>query len=131
LKRPLQLYLEERFIMMLHEEVIAGLIRFGRGNVQDFIARSSDVNDVVTYLWVELGFNLARLLSFETTDLVTFKKNNLAYTLYQAKDQNHQSISQNIIGAKKIAKGELRDVYSIKFGFILYEFRMSSQPVLG
>ncbi len=87
--------------MMLHEEVMAGLIRFGRGNVQDFIAKSSDVNDVVTYLWVELGFNLARLSSFETTDLVTFKKNNLVYTLYQAKDQGNQSISQNIIGAKK------------------------------
>ncbi len=94
--------------MMLHEEVMAGLIRFGRGNVQDFIARSNDVNDVVTYLWVELGFNLARLSSFETTDLVTFKKNNLVYTLYQAKDQGNQSISQNIIGAKKIAKRRVR-----------------------
>ena len=87
--------------MMLHEEVMAGLMRFGRGNVQDFIARSNDVNDVVTYLWVELGFTLARFSSFETTDLVTFKKNNLRFTPYQAKNQGNQSISQNIIGAKK------------------------------
>jgi len=86
--------------MMLHEEVLAGLIRFGRGNVQDFIARSNDVNDVVTYLWVELGFNLARSSSFETTDLVTFKKNNIVHTLYEANDQGNQSISQNIIDTK-------------------------------
>jgi hypothetical protein len=86
--------------MMLHEEVMAGLIRFGRGNVQDLIARSNDVDDVVTYLWVELGFNLARVSSFETTDLVTFKKNNLIYTLYQANNHGSQSISQNSTLAK-------------------------------
>jgi hypothetical protein len=79
---------------------MAGLIRFGRENVQDFIARSKDVNDVVTYLWVELGFNLARVSSFETTDLVTFKKNNLIFTLYQANNQGNQSISQSITPAK-------------------------------
>jgi uncharacterized protein YrrD len=87
--------------MMRYEELMSGLIRFGRGNVHDFIVRSNDVNDAVTYLWVELGFDLARVSSFETTNLVTFeKKEVLRYTLYQAKNQGHQSISQNIARAK-------------------------------
>jgi hypothetical protein len=62
--------------MMRYEELMSGLIRFGRGNVHDFIVRSNDVdvNDTVTYLWVELGFDLARVSSFETTNLVTFEK---------------------------------------------------------
>ena len=94
--------------MMLHEEVMAGLIRLGRGNVQDFIARSNDVKDVVTYLWVELGFNLARLSSFETTDLVTFKKKDLGFTSYQAKYHGNQSISQTLLAQKKIAKRRVR-----------------------
>jgi uncharacterized protein YrrD len=80
---------------------MSGLIRFGRKNVHDFIVRSNDVNDAVTYLWVELGFDLARVSSFETTNLVTFeKKEVLRYTPYQAKNQGHQSISQNITHAK-------------------------------
>jgi len=60
--------------MIGYEELMSGLIKFGRGNVHDFIARSNDVNDAVTYLWVDLSFNLARVLSFETTNLVTFEK---------------------------------------------------------
>jgi len=87
--------------MLRNEELMSGLIRFGQGNMHDFIVRSNDVNDAVTYLWVELGFDLARVSSFETTNLVTFeKKEVLRYSLYQAKNQGHQSISQNITHAK-------------------------------
>jgi uncharacterized protein YrrD len=78
------------------EELMSGLTRLGRENLNDFVVRSSDVNDAITYLWVELGFDLARVSSFETTNLVTFeKKEVLKYTPYQAKNQGHQSISQN------------------------------------
>jgi len=83
--------------MIGYEELMSGLIKFGRGSVHDVIVRSNDVNDAATYLWVDLSFNLARVLSFETTDLVTFeKKEVLRDTLNQAKDQGLQSISQNI-----------------------------------
>jgi len=69
--------------------------------VHDFIVISNDVNDAVTYLWVKLSFDLARVSSFETTNLVTFeKKEFLKYTLYQAKNQGDQSILQNITYAK-------------------------------
>ena len=87
--------------MMEYEELMSGLIRFGRGNVQDFIIRSNDVNDAGTYLWAELGFDLARVSSFQTTNLITFEKKEFSkYTPYQAKNQGHHSISQNIIHAK-------------------------------
>jgi len=86
---------------MTYEEMMSCLIRFGRGSVHDFIVRSNDVNDAVTYLWVDLSFNLARVLSFETTNLVTFeKKEVLRYTLDQAENQGHPSISQTITHAK-------------------------------
>jgi hypothetical protein len=78
---------------MRYEELMSGLIRFGRENVHDFIIRSHDVNDAVTYLWVELGFDLARVSSFETTNLVTFVKNDgLRYGPYQAKTQAYPPI---------------------------------------
>jgi hypothetical protein len=77
--------------MIGYEELMSGLIKFGRGSVHDFIVRSNDVNDAATYLWVDLSFNLARVLSFETTDLVTFeKKEVLRNTLNQAKNQDLQ-----------------------------------------
>jgi len=87
--------------MMEYEQLMTGLIRFGRGNVQDLIVRSNDVNDAGTYLWAELALDLARVSSFQTTNLITFeKKEFLKYTLYQAKNQDNQSISQNITLAK-------------------------------
>ncbi len=92
--------------MMGYEELMSGLIRFGRGNVHDFIIRSDDVNDAVTYLWVELHFDLSRVSTFETTNLVTFeKKEVLRYPLYQATNQVHPSLSQNLTHAKNNQKG--------------------------
>jgi hypothetical protein len=77
--------------MIGYEELMSGLIKFGRGNVHDFIVRSNDANDAATYLWVDLSFNLARVMFFETTNLVTFeKKESLRDTLYQAKNQGLQ-----------------------------------------
>jgi uncharacterized protein YrrD len=93
--------LEERFTVLRNEELMSGLIRFGQGNVHDFIVRSNDVNNALTYLWVELGFDIARVSSFKAVNFVTFENNEvLRYTLYQAKNQGHQSISQNITHAK-------------------------------
>jgi hypothetical protein len=87
--------------MMRYEELMSGLIRFGQGNVHDFIVRSNDVNNALTYLWVELVFDLARISSFKAVNFVTFENNEvLRYTLYRAKNQGHQSISQNITHAK-------------------------------
>ena len=60
--------------MVESEELMCALMTFGRGSVQDLVARSSDVSDTRTYLLAELNFELARVTSFKTVDLVNFEK---------------------------------------------------------
>jgi hypothetical protein len=55
-------------------ELMCAFITFGRRNLQDFVARSNDVSDVITYLLVERNLELARLTPFKTKDLVTFER---------------------------------------------------------
>lgn len=56
------------------EELMFGLTRFGRRNIQDFVLRSNDVNDVIAYLQVELYSKLTQAMSFRTMDSVTFER---------------------------------------------------------
>jgi hypothetical protein len=87
--------------MLRDEELMPGLIGFGRGNVHDFITRSNAWIDAVTYLWVEKGFDIVQDSSFRTINFATFEKNEvLRYTLNRAKNQGHQSISQNMTHSK-------------------------------
>ena len=60
--------------MVGSEELMCALMTFGRGSVQDLVARSSDVSDTRTYLLAELNFELARVTSFKTVDLMNFEK---------------------------------------------------------
>jgi hypothetical protein len=60
--------------MVGSEELMCALITFGRGNVQDLVARSRDISDTRTYLLAELHFELARVTSFKTMDLVNFER---------------------------------------------------------
>ena len=60
--------------MVGSEELMCALMTFGRGSVQDLVARSSDVSDTRTYLLAELNFELAQVTSFKTMDLVTFER---------------------------------------------------------
>ncbi len=60
--------------MVESEELMCALMTFGRGSVQDLVARSSDVSDTRTYLLAELNFELARVTSFKTVDLMNFEK---------------------------------------------------------
>ncbi len=60
--------------MVESEELMCALMTFGRGSVQDLVARSSDVGDTRTYLLAELNFELARVTSFKTVDLMNFEK---------------------------------------------------------
>lgn len=60
--------------MVGSEELMCALMMFGRGNVQDLVARSRDVSDTRTYLLAELNFELARVTSFKTVDLVNFER---------------------------------------------------------
>ncbi len=60
--------------MLTAEELRYGIMRFGRGNIQDVVIRTKHMSDAVSYLRVEVGFELARITSYITMDSVTFQK---------------------------------------------------------
>ncbi len=55
-------------------ELIEWIDHFGRGNVQELIAKKKDVCDVITYLRAERNLELDRGVAFVTDDLTSFKK---------------------------------------------------------
>ena len=57
-----------------NEDLLCALMKFGRRNLQDFVARSRDVRVTASYLSAELNLELARVISYKTTDLVTFER---------------------------------------------------------
>jgi hypothetical protein len=83
--------------MLRDEELMFGIIAFGRGNMHDFIIRSNDVNDALTYLWVQIGFDITQDSFFRIKNFATFEKNEvLRYPLNQTKTK---AINQNITHA--------------------------------
>jgi uncharacterized protein YpiB (UPF0302 family) len=60
--------------MLTGVELIQWIEQFGRWNVQEFVAKSRDMRDVLTYLRVERSLELAKAILFVTKDSVSFKK---------------------------------------------------------
>ncbi len=60
--------------MVASDELLSCLTRYGRNYIQEFVANSRDMSDVVTYLRVEFILNLARAMSFRTKDSVSFER---------------------------------------------------------
>jgi len=48
--------------------------QFGRWNVQEFVAQSQNIRDVLTYLKAERNLELAKVMPFVTSDSVSFEK---------------------------------------------------------
>lgn len=83
--------------MMAYEDLMDGLIQFGRRNVHDLLIRSHDIDDVTTYLWVELYYEMSRASTFETLDLVNFEKRvGLGYPFYPMADQAQGPIPRRL-----------------------------------
>ena len=79
--------------MVASEDLLCGLVAFGRTNMQDFVARSTDMRDTTTYLLVERALELNRVVSYTTKDLVTFeKKVAFRYQPDQATDHEEQNV---------------------------------------
>jgi hypothetical protein len=51
-----------------------GIEQFGRWNIQEFIARSQDTKDVLTYLRAERVLEMVKAMPFMTADLVVFER---------------------------------------------------------
>jgi len=60
--------------MLKGKELIFGMEQYGRWNVQEFVARSRDITDVVTYLKVERIFEMFSAATFITKDSVNFER---------------------------------------------------------
>jgi hypothetical protein len=66
--------LEGTCTMIPNEKFMICLLSYGRGTVQDIIARSRNIDDVIQYMRVERGLEISRLMSFVTTNLINFAK---------------------------------------------------------
>jgi hypothetical protein len=60
--------------MIRNEDLMQLLLCYGRGMSQDFVTRSSNINDVIYYLRAECEFEILKLTSFVTTNLIHFEK---------------------------------------------------------
>jgi hypothetical protein len=60
--------------MLIGEELMLGIERYGRWNIQEFVARSQDMMDVLTYLRAERILEMFKVMSFVTLDSVCFER---------------------------------------------------------
>jgi hypothetical protein len=60
--------------MLIGEELILGIEQYGRWNIQEFVARSQDMMDVLTYLRAERILEMFKGMSFVTIDSVRFER---------------------------------------------------------
>jgi hypothetical protein len=60
--------------MLTDGELMQWIEQFGRWNVQEFVAKSRYMTDLLTYLKAERSIELAKVMPFVTSDLVSFKK---------------------------------------------------------
>lgn len=60
--------------MFIEEELMRGIEQYGRWNIQEFVAESQDMMDVLIYLRAERILEMSKVMSFVTVDSVTFEK---------------------------------------------------------
>jgi hypothetical protein len=65
---------DRRQNMLKGEELLLGIEQYGRWNMQEFVARSQDMTDVLTYLRAERVLAIVKAISFVTVDTVSFER---------------------------------------------------------
>ncbi len=60
--------------MVRNDELMSSIVRFGRGNIQDFVARSQSMNDVISYIQAERFLEVNMITSFVTSDMIHFER---------------------------------------------------------
>jgi len=60
--------------MLLGEEFVQGIEHYGRWHIQEYVARSQELVDVLTYLRAERMLEMFKAASFITVDSVHFLK---------------------------------------------------------
>jgi hypothetical protein len=60
--------------MLISEELMLGIEQYGRWNIQEFVAESQDMMDVLIYLRAERILEMSKVMSFVTVDSVSFER---------------------------------------------------------
>jgi len=60
--------------MLSGVELMQWIEHFGRWNVQEFVVKSQDMRDVLTYLRAERVLEIVKAMPFVTADTVSFEK---------------------------------------------------------
>jgi len=60
--------------MFMGEDLMQGIEQYGRWNMQEFVARSQEMMDVLTYLRAERTLEMFKVVSFITVDSVHFSR---------------------------------------------------------
>jgi hypothetical protein len=60
--------------MIKIDELMSGIMRYGRGNMQDLVTRTKSLGDVISYIQAERYLEFTNLISYVTTNMVDFKK---------------------------------------------------------
>jgi hypothetical protein len=60
--------------MLIEEELMRGIEQYGPWSIQEFVARSGDMMDVLTYLRAERSLEMFKITSFVTVDSVNFER---------------------------------------------------------
>jgi len=60
--------------MLKGEELLLGIEQYGRWSMQEFVVRSQEMTDVLTYLRAERVLAMVRAISFVTVDSVSFER---------------------------------------------------------
>ena len=58
--------------MLIGEEFVQGIEHYGRWHMQEYVARSQEIADVLTYLRAERILEMFRAVSFITVDSIHF-----------------------------------------------------------
>ena len=58
--------------MLIGEEFMRGIEHYGRWHMQEYVARSQEIIDVLTYLRAERTLEMFRAVSFITVDSIHF-----------------------------------------------------------
>ncbi len=60
--------------MVRNDELMSSIVRFGRGNIQDVVARSQSMSDVISYIQAERFLEVNMITSFVTSDMIHFER---------------------------------------------------------
>jgi hypothetical protein len=60
--------------MLMGEELMWGIEQYGRWNMQEFVVRSKDTMDVLTYLRAERILEMFKVMPYVTLDTIRFER---------------------------------------------------------